>query len=302
MKNKKIRALVFSGGGSKGAFLGGEFQALVESGLDWDLYVGCSTGSILNTLAPMGDYETLKKAYTSVNQKSIFPKINPFTKKGKINIWNAMWRLIKGKNSLGEGDGLIELLKQYYTVEDFNEIKDAGRKVFNCCTNMTKGQVDYFCNMDIMYDTYMKTVLASASVPLGFDLVEINGDQYLDGGLMEHVPIQKAIDEGATEIDVLISRPKVYPVEEWKADGMWSVLMRTIDLMEREVSYSDVMIANLLAKDKDVKLNIYYTPRVLTDNSLIFNEVIMSAWWSEGYEYAKKAKCETIILKSKKAK
>lgn len=293
-----MRALVYSGGGAKGAFLGGEFQALVEKGLDWDLYVGCSTGSILNTLSPLGDWQRLKMAYTSVNQENIFPKVNPFTKKGKINILNAIWRVIRKKNSLGEGSGLISLLKKYYTVEDFWTIKRHGKEVFNCCTNMTTGEVEYFSNMKVLFDTYLKSVLASASVPLGFDLVEINGNQYLDGGIMEHVPIQKAINEGATEIDVLVSRPKVYPIENWKANGIWSVLMRTIDLMEREVSYSDVIIANLLANDNDVKLNIYYTPRVLTDNSLIFNKEIMTAWWDEGYEYAKTVKCETHILKA----
>ena len=295
-----MRSLVMSGGGSKGAFLGGEFQALVEQGLDWDLYVGCSTGSILNTLSPLGDYERLKEAYTSVNQDSIFPKVNPFTKKGKINIWNAIWRIIRGKNSLGEADGLIPLMKQFYKVEDFYAIKRAGKEVFNCTTNYTTGEVEYFSNFDTIYDTYLQSVLASASVPLGFDLVNINGFEYLDGGVMEHVPIQKAINEGATEIDVLISRPKVYPKDNWEPDGILDVLMRTIDLMEREISYSDVLIGRLIAGDKDITLNIRYTPRVLTKNSLVFNKEIMTAWWYEGYEYAKKTPCETHILKAKK--
>ena len=68
---------------------------------------------------------------------------------------------------------------------------------------------------------------------------------------------------------------------------MFEVLTRTIDLMEREISYSDVLIGKLIAQNKNVTLNFYYTPYLLTKNSLIFNKEEMEKWWKEGYEYAR---------------
>ena len=46
-------------------------------------------------------------------------------------------------------------------------------------------------------------------------------------------------------------------------------------------------IGKLVAEDYKATLKVYYTPRVLTTNSLVFNQPQMKAWWEEGYEYAK---------------
>ena len=40
------------------------------------------------------------------------------------------------------------------------------------------------------------------------------------------------------------------------------------------------------AKQNDVKLNLYYTPTILTSNSLVFDKKLMAQWWKDGYSYA----------------
>jgi NTE family protein len=42
----------------------------------------------------------------------------------------------------------------------------------------------------------------------------------------------------------------------------------------------------LAAKNNNVKLNLYYTPSKLTENSLIFNKKLMKSWWKQGFDYA----------------
>lgn len=54
-----------------------------------------------------------------------------------------------------------------------------------------------------------------------------------------------------------------------------------------QVEKNDIIIGKLAAKNKNVKLNIYYTPTRLTENSLIFSKRLMVKWWQEGYDYAK---------------
>ena len=56
----------------------------------------------------------------------------------------------------------------------------------------------------------------------------------------------------------------------------------TLDQVEKH----DIIIGKLLASNKNVKLNLYYTPTKLTANALIFNKFEMKKWWQEGYEYA----------------
>jgi hypothetical protein len=53
-----------------------------------------------------------------------------------------------------------------------------------------------------------------------------------------------------------------------------------------QVENQNITIGKLIAKNKNVKLNLYYTPVKLTNNALIFNRVKMKSWWKQGYKYA----------------
>jgi len=67
-----MKALVISGGGSKGAFAGGVAQYLIEDRKrDYDLYLGTSTGSLLIPHLALNKARKIKEIYTSVNQNSI---------------------------------------------------------------------------------------------------------------------------------------------------------------------------------------------------------------------------------------
>jgi len=49
----------------------------------------------------------------------------------------------------------------------------------------------------------------------------------------------------------------------------------------------------LVANQKDAIINLYYTPTILTTNSLIFDKAKMTLWWKRGYLYAKNKNEET---------
>lgn len=280
------KALVISGGGAKGAWGGGIAEALYRiKNKDWDSYYGCSTGSLLITLSALKEFDRLKEAYTSVTNKDIF-SVNPFTKKGKIKICNAIWRILRGKTSLGEAENLKQKIYDIFSEQQYKKVLE--NKKITCCTvtNYRTGRVEYKYNNDHTYDEYVNYTYASTSVPIAFDFVKTDSGDYLDGGVMDHVPIQQAIKDGADEIDVIILRPEIFPIENWKGKNILDVFMRTIDLMQTEVSESDVLIGKLMA-EKKVVLNLYFTPRVLTTNSLMFDKKQMTEWWNEAYDSIK---------------
>jgi len=113
IKMKKMKkALVISGGGSKGSWGSGIISYLVEEqNKSWDIVIGTSTGSLIAPLAVIGKSEQLKKAYTSVTNKSIF-NVEPFNKKGKVRIFNALWRVLTKKTSLGVANNLKKKIKE----------------------------------------------------------------------------------------------------------------------------------------------------------------------------------------------
>ena len=80
------KALVISGGGSKGAFAGGVAQYLIdEARQNYDLFMGTSTGSLLVSHLASNKIPAIKHAFTHVTQESIFSN-NPFIvkRKGKL--------------------------------------------------------------------------------------------------------------------------------------------------------------------------------------------------------------------------
>src|SRR5689334_11996138 len=110
-----MRALVISGGGSKGAFAGGVAQYLLQNKrIHYDLFVGTSTGSLLIPHLALGNINKLHEIYTNVGMEQIFD-INPFIIKRKgraeyvtINHFNVIWQFIRGRRTFGESRKLRE--------------------------------------------------------------------------------------------------------------------------------------------------------------------------------------------------
>ena len=99
-----MKALVISGGGSKGAFAGGVAEYLInEKKCEYDMYLGSSTGSLLIPNLALSNIEKMHDIYTNVNQQNIF-SLSPFKvryKEGEefiqIHHLNVLLQLIKGK-------------------------------------------------------------------------------------------------------------------------------------------------------------------------------------------------------------
>ena len=125
-------------------------------------------------------------------------------------------------------------------------------------------------------------------------LLEKNHYQYADGGFGSLVPIREAILRGATEIDAIILETEVTQFNKLPAKNPFSLLFDVFDFMLTHVEKHNITIGKLAANNKNVKLNLYYTPTVLTTNSLVFDEKLMRKWWKSGFNYAK-SKQEEIM-------
>ena len=155
------KALVISGGGSKGAFAGGVAQYLMqEKKKKYDLFLGTSTGSLMVSHLALGKIDELKKLYTSVNQHSIF-NIDPFRIKNKngvkvINIKhrNTLLSFLKGSKTFGESHNLRKLIRNNITKEMFQQIKDDQKDVVVTVSNITANHVEYKSINDCNYDDF----------------------------------------------------------------------------------------------------------------------------------------------------
>ena len=292
------KALVISGGGSKGAFAGGVAQYLMkEENKEYDIYIGTSTGSLMVSHLALGRLNDLKKIYTNVNQKSIFSN-NPFKIKKiagekviSIRHLNTLWNFINGRKTFGESKNLRNLIKRKITQEMYTEIREKNKEVVVTVSNLTTNQIEYKSINDCTYADFCDWIWGSCNYVPFMSVLEKDNCQYADGGFGSLVPIREAILRGATEIDAIILETEVTQINRLPAKNPFSLLFDVFDFMLTHVERHNITIGKLAAKNKGIKLNLYYTPSKLTENSLVFNKKLMSSWWQQGYFYAKQ-KCE----------
>lgn len=288
-----MRALVISGGGSKGAFAGGVAQYLMqEKGHTYDLLLGTSTGSLLIPHLALGNVDKICSIYTNVGMEHIFD-INPFVVKRRkgvdivtINHFNVLLQFIRGKRTFGESRKLRAYIRDNFTLSEFNQLKASNCNIVVTVTNLSRNDVEYKCIRDFDYDAFCDWIWISCNYIPFMSLVNKDGCDYGDGGFSSLVPIREAINRGATEIDVVVLETETQTAPRVIGKNPFSLMVDLFQTLLDQVEKHDITIGKLAAKNKNVKLNLYYTPIQLTDNALIFNKSHMRKWWKDGFEYA----------------
>ncbi len=289
-----MRALVISGGGSKGAFAGGVAQFLLqEKNHKYDILVGTSTGSLLIPHLALGKIDKIFDIYTQFDMNKIFD-INPFVVKKaiegdivSINHFNVLLQFFKGKRTFGESYKLRKYIREKFTIDEFIKLKKSKTNIIITVTNLSKNNAEFKSINDFEYEDFCDWIWISCNYIPFMSLVKKDDCEYGDGGFSSLVPIREAINQGATEVDVVILETEMQLEKRKIGKNPFSLLVDMFELMLGQVEKHDITIGKLAAKNKNVKLNLYYTPTKLTNNALVFNKVKMAQWWKEGYEFAK---------------
>lgn len=291
-----MKALVISGGGSKGAFAGGFAQYLIEEKKeDYDIFVGTSTGSLLISHLSAGKIAEIKKVFTSVRQKDIY-NISPFIikkdqnglVKTKINHFNTVRMILKRKKTFGEHKNLKKTIRNAISPELFEQIKASPKKVILTISNLTTNRIEYRYAEDCSYDDWIDWMWASTSFVPWMSLVEKNGFEYADGGFGNYIPIEEAVNLGATEIDVIVLTPRHLFKRKNKTKTAFDLLLNSMQFMHDQLASHDILIGHLESiYNDDVKVHFHFTPRQLTEFSFYFEPELMKNWWQEGFDCAK---------------
>ena len=289
-----MRALVISGGGSKGAFAGGVAEYLIkEQGRNYDMFLGTSTGSLLISHLALNELDKIYNIFTNVKQNHIF-SVSPFVQRKKgnrefvsINFINSIWQFIKMKRTFGESKALKRNIKRNFTLEEYLKIKETKEDVVVTVSNLSKNRVEYKSIKDYTYEEFCDWIWISCNYIPFMSLATVNGNEYADGGLGCVIPIREAILRGATEVDAIVLESETMERHKVLGKNPFSLMISLFGHLLNQLEKSDVSIGKLAAKHNNVKLNLYYTPTRLTENSLIFSKQLMVKWWQEGFEYAK---------------
>lgn len=298
-----MKALVISGGGSKGAFAGGIAEHLLNKcNNDYDLYVGTSTGSLLIPFLAIGDIERIKKIYTTVKQEDIFTTCPFFVRyrdgviRLRMNHLGIIKQFFKGQKTLGDSTNLRNLIGKNFTKEDFGKIKLLKKEVVVTVANLTTQSIEYKSSNDCEYEDFCDWIWASSNLAPIMSLCQKNGYEYADGGFGNLIPVQQAIKLGATSIDTIVLRLQNRVYNNPPLQNALDIFVHTYEFMLNQIANDDLLISQLQAEDHNVLINFFYTPRNLTTHSYVFNTADMKTWWQEGVEMFIDKESKTRII------
>jgi NTE family protein len=199
-------AFVLGGGGVLGAAEVGMLEALFEYGIRPDLVVGTSVGAINGALVAAdpvpATVDRLRTVWGELASAGILSG----------SVLARARTLARTRTHLHPREPLRDLLTKHLPARTFAELAIP----FQCvAASIERAAEHWFTDGPLV-----PAVLASSAVPGLLPPVELDGEHYLDGGLVHSIPVGRAVALGAETIYVLhvgrIDRPLRPPTRPWE--------------------------------------------------------------------------------------
>lgn len=194
-------AFVLGGGGNLGSVQVGMLGALFDHDIRPDVLLGCSAGAlnaavIAQDPTPAG-VRRLERIWAGLRGNDVFPAMR----------FAGPWLLLRRGASMCPNSGLRALLRREVRIDRFEQAEVPFEVV---ATELASGRARWFNRGPVD-----EPILASAALPAVLPPVEIDGQLYIDGGVVENVPITRARELGCARVVVLhvgnFSRPRGRP-------------------------------------------------------------------------------------------
>ncbi|PJJ69954.1 NTE family protein [Sediminihabitans luteus] len=183
-------AFVLGGGGVRGAVHVGMLQALFEHGVTPDLVVGTSIGAITGAAVAAdptsGVVEKLHEVWASPTAAAVYGEA----------WYRQVRRLARSRTHLYSSDALRTLIEG--SLGSHATFEDLEVPLVVAAASIERATEQWFDAGPLV-----DAVLASASVPGALPPTVIDGEHYVDGGLVSSIPLGEAVRRGATTIWVL---------------------------------------------------------------------------------------------------
>lgn len=273
--------LVVEGGGMRGIYTAGVLDFFMEKNIYFDDCYGVSAGAChLSSYLSKQIGRSLKVTLDYINDKR-YCSINSLIKTGDMFGVEMLYNRIPNELVL-------------YDYETFNKFKG---NFYSVVTNCKTGKAEYMKIQDMKED--IVTVRASSSLPLLSRIVEINGEEYLDGGISDSIPVKKSIEDGHRKNVVILTRDKTYRKSKASFLNIFKIkykkypnLIKAIE--ERYKMYNDT-IDFIEEKRKSGEVFVIQPKRPVNISRVEKDKTKLKALYDEGYNDAKE--CYEDLIK-----
>lgn len=185
---RRTTAFVLGGGGDLGSSEVGMLRALIERGIVPDLVVGSSVGAIngaaIAAQPTMEMVERLEAAWGRLGRERTFD--SPL---------RAAGTLLRERSHLHSNAVLRQLIQRLLPASTFEELA----LPFQCVAASIERAAEHWFTTGPLLDA----ILASSAVPGLLQVVELGGEHFMDGGIVNSIPVGRACELGAREVYVL---------------------------------------------------------------------------------------------------
>ena len=186
--NNKV-ALVLEGGAMRGLYTAGVLDMFMENNINVDTILGVSAGALFGI---------------NYKSKQIGRALRYNLKYAHDKRYMGMYSLLTTGDVMNK-DFCFNKLVYDLDPLDFDTFDNSSIEFYAVITNVETGKAEYIKISDVKRD--MEYLRASGSMPFVSNLVEINGNKYLDGAVADPIPFKKALDMGYGKIIVIQTRP-----------------------------------------------------------------------------------------------
>ncbi len=184
--------LVLEGGGLRGIYTAGVLDSLLKENIQVDSIIGVSMGALVGI------------NYVSKQPERAL-RIN--LKYCKDRNYIGFYAFLKTGNIVNK-DLAYYKIPEYVDPFDNETFKKANIDFYCTVTNLETGEAEYIKTKDAFKDTEL--LRATSSLPAVSKIIEINGNKYLDGGIADSIPVEKALEMGFDRVVVVLTRPITY--------------------------------------------------------------------------------------------
>jgi NTE family protein len=231
-------AFVLGGGGHAGAAEVGKLHALLERGIRPDLIVGTSVGALHGAMVAvdptLASVEKLEAAWMELAALGVL---------GRSWLDDAV-NLVRARTHVRSNVPMRRLAERLLGVENFEELAVPFQCVAAC--------IERFAEQWFESGPLVDAILASAAVPGILPPVEIGGEHFIDGGIVNSIPIDRAVTLGAGEIYVLHAGRIEQPLAPPKS-------MRDVGFVAFEISRRHRFVRDLAAVPPEVAVHVLPT-------------------------------------------
>jgi NTE family protein len=231
-------AFVLGGGGVLGAVEVGMLRALFERGITPDLVLGTSVGALNGAMVArdptIGVIDRLTELWRGASES------------GREVYGDRTLRTVRRAVSTGTHIYSAKPIKKRL-VEELGDITFEELPVrFQVCAASIERAAEHWFDSGPVVDA----VVASAAVPGLLPPARVGDEHYLDGGIVNSIPVGRAVQLGATRIFVLqvgrVDRPLTVPRRPWEVARVSFEIARRHRFNREMAELPDGVVAHVL--------------------------------------------------------